>query len=283
MEITKILNNNVVLVLDPQHREQVVMGRGLAFQKQVGDRVDDSKVEKVFALQSDQLVARLSELLSHIPMEVMTTCDQIIQLASQRLGKLQENLYVALTDHCYFALERQRQGVPLSNALLWETRRLYPKEYALGVEALAIISSRLGVRLPDDEAGFIALHLVNGQLDGDMSQVKQITKVMQEILHLVKYQLRLEYDQEALSYHRFVTHLKFFAQRMFSHAQVPDDDVALYVAVKESYPQAWGCAEKISLFLAATYQRALSKEEMMYLSINIERVRKESCGTKTAE
>jgi beta-glucoside operon transcriptional antiterminator len=70
---------------------------------------------------------------------------------------------------------------------------------------------------------------------------------------------------------------------MFTHSQVPDDDAALYVAIKESYPKAWACAEKISLFLAATYQRALSKEEMMYLSINIERVRKESCGTKIAE
>jgi len=67
MIIAKILNNNVVVVLDDQLREQVVMGRGLAFQKQVGESLDDSKIEKVFALKNDQLVARLSELLGHIP------------------------------------------------------------------------------------------------------------------------------------------------------------------------------------------------------------------------
>ena len=36
-----------------------------------------------------------------------------------------------------------------------------------------------------------------------------MTRVMQEILQLVKYQLQLNYDEESLSYQRFVTHLKF--------------------------------------------------------------------------
>ncbi len=43
MQIAKVLNNNVVVVLDEQRREQVVMGRGLAFQKRVGDSLDESK------------------------------------------------------------------------------------------------------------------------------------------------------------------------------------------------------------------------------------------------
>lgn len=59
MKIAKILNNNVVVVLDEHGREQVVMGRGLAFQKRVGEELDKQRVEKVFALQNDELVHRL--------------------------------------------------------------------------------------------------------------------------------------------------------------------------------------------------------------------------------
>ena len=114
MQIAKVLNNNVVVVLDEHQREQVVMGRGLAFQKRPGDALDDSKIEKVFALQSDELVGRLGELLSQIPLEVMTTCDRIIDLARGRLGKLQESLYITLTDHCHFAIERQKKGIAQS-------------------------------------------------------------------------------------------------------------------------------------------------------------------------
>ncbi|SBJ16897.1 putative transcriptional antiterminator [Klebsiella pneumoniae] len=46
MQIAKVLNNNVVVVLDEHRREQVVMGRGLAFQKRPGDVLDDSKLKK---------------------------------------------------------------------------------------------------------------------------------------------------------------------------------------------------------------------------------------------
>ena len=209
MKIAKILNNNVVVVQDERGREQVVMGRGLAFQKRVGEALDTARVEKVFALQSDELVRRLGELLSQIPLEVMTTCDRIIGLAAQRLGKLQESLYITLTDHCYFAIERQKNGLAIKNVLLWDIKRLYPKEFELGQEARAIIARRLNVELEEDEAGFIALHLVTAQLNSEMPEVMHVTRVMQEILQLVKYQLQLEYDEESLSYQRFVTHLKF--------------------------------------------------------------------------
>ncbi|MGL5970227.1 MAG: BglG family transcription antiterminator LicT [Kluyvera sp.] len=276
MIIAKILNNNVVVILDAQQREQVVMGRGLAFQKRVGDKLDTSLIEKVFALQSDELTRRLGELLSQIPLEVITTCDRIIDLARSRLGKLQESLYITLTDHCHYAVERQKKGLAIKNALLWETQRLYPREFELGNEARAIIAQRLGVVLPEDEAGFIALHLVTGQLNNEMPEVMHITQVMQEILNLVKYQLRLEYDTSTLSYQRFVTHLKFFAQRMLSRNVVPDDDETLHNAIKENYALSWKCAEKIGLHIRNTYQRELTTEEIMFLTIHIERVRKDT-------
>ncbi|WP_426607031.1 BglG family transcription antiterminator LicT [Pantoea anthophila] len=275
MKIAKVLNNNVVVVQDEQGREQVVMGRGLAFQKRVGDSLDTAQIEKVFALQSELLVRRLEELLNQIPAEVMTTCDRIINLAAQRLGKLQESLYITLTDHCFFAIERQKKGLAIKNVLLWDIRRLYPREFELGQEARAIIARRLNVELPEDEAGFIALHLVTAQLNNEMPEVMDVTRVMQDVLQLVKYQLQLDYDESSLSYQRFVTHLKFFAQRMLTRTVVDDDDVSLHTAVKENYPKAWKCAVKIAQHLQQSYQRDLTAEEMMFLAIHIERVRKE--------
>ena len=265
MKIAKILNNNVVVVQDERGCEQVVMGRGLGFQKRVGDELDTALIEKVFALQSDELMRRLGELLSQIPLEVMTTCDCIIGQAAQRLGKLQDSLYITLTDHCYFAIERQKKGLAIKNVLLWDIKRLYPKEFELGQEARAIIAKRLNVELEEDEAGFIALHLVTAQLNSEMPEVMHVTRVMQEILQLVKYQLQLEYDEESLSYQRFVTHLKFFAQRMLTRTVVEDDDVSLHTAVKDNYAKAWKCAEKIAQHLNKSYQRELTTEEIMFL------------------
>ncbi len=164
MQIAKVLNNNVVVVLDEHRREQVVMGRGLAFQKRPGDVLDDSKIEKVFALQSDELVGRLGELLSQIPLEVMTTLRSHYRpgtrAAGQATGKFVHHINGSLS-FCYRAAEK---GIALRNVLLWEIKRLYPKEFALGQEVRAIIAKRLGAELAEDEAGFIALHLVTAQL-----------------------------------------------------------------------------------------------------------------------
>jgi beta-glucoside operon transcriptional antiterminator len=276
MKISKVLNNNVVLVLDEYNREQVVMGRGIAFQKNAGENINEIKIEKIFSLRSHELSARLAELLEQIPIEVMTTIDRIIEVSRSRLGKLQDSIYITLTDHCHFAIERKKKGIVIRNVLLWETRKLYPKEYQLGQEAIIIIQQRLGIKLSEDEAGFIALHLVTAQLDNDMPEVLYITRIVQDILQLVKYQLHLEYDEESLSYQRFVTHLKFFSQRMLSKNVVPDDDVSLHSAVKKNYRNAWRCAEKIGFHLQGNYQRSLTNEEIMFLAIHIERVRKDS-------
>ncbi|WP_025918569.1 BglG family transcription antiterminator LicT [Pectobacterium parmentieri] len=276
MKIAKILNNNVVTVIDENNNESVVMGRGLGFKKHSGDLLDETLIERVFVMKSGELTSRLQELLSEIPLDVITTADKIILLAKTRLpGKLQNSVYISLTDHCHFAIERHKQGVDIRNVLLWEIKRLYPKEFAVGLEALDIIEQRLAVRLPEDEAGFIALHLVNAQLDSEMPEVLQITKIMQEILNIVKYQLSLDYNEQALSYHRFVTHLKFFAQRLIGKNTVCSDDESLHDVVKERYQLSYHCAEKIQLHIIQKYHYTLTKEELMFLSIHIERVRTE--------
>ncbi|AOR65783.1 BglG family transcription antiterminator LicT [Pectobacterium wasabiae] len=276
MKIAKILNNNVVTVIDENNNESVVMGRGLGFKKHTGELLDETLIERVFVMKSGELTSRLQELLSEIPLDVITTADKIILLAKTRLpGKLQNSVYISLTDHCHFAIERHKQGVDIRNVLLWEIKRLYPKEFAVGLEALDIIEQRLAVRLPEDEAGFIALHLVNAQLDSEMPEVLQITKIMQEILNIVKYQLSLDYNEQALSYHRFVTHLKFFAQRLIGKSTVFSDDESLHDVVKERYQLAYHCAEKIQLHIAQKYHYTLTKEELMFLTIHIERVRTE--------
>ena len=70
------------------------------------------------------------------------------------------------------------------------------------------------VNLSEDEVGFIALHFVNAELNSEMEEVTQITKIIQEILNIVRYHLKISFDEESLDYHRFVTHLKFFAKRL---------------------------------------------------------------------
>lgn len=273
MRIAKILNNNAVIVVNAQQREEVVMGSGLAYKKRPGETLDATRIEKVFCLQSDELTSRLGELLRQIPLEVMIACDRIIAQAAQQLGELHESIYLTLTDHCHCAIKRHRQGLSLKNALLWDIARFYPREFATGQEACAIIAHRLNIQLPEDEAGFIALHLVTAQFNRAMPEVMEMTRVMQEILVLVEKQLQLTYIKDSLSYQRFVTHLKFFAQRMRSRTAEPGRGDTLCNTIKVNYVTAWRCTEEIASMLQQKYRYEMKKDEMMYLTIHIERIR----------
>lgn len=225
MRIEKVLNNNVVTVIDDQNFELVVMGRGLVFKKKRGDFLEEDKIEKIFTLSNQKLSDKLKTLLSEIPIEHMELSEEIINFAKLQLGKmLDDSIYVSLTDHISFALERFSKGMKIKNAMLWEIKKFYKEEYEVGKAALQIIHSKLGVRLPEDEAGHIALHLVNAELNEEMPNMVNITKIMNDILNIVKRHFRLEYDEESLAYYRFITHLKFFAQRLINGTPPPDNE-----------------------------------------------------------
>ncbi len=263
MKIEKVLNNNVVTVIDPRGIERVVMGRGIAFKKHSGDSIDDSLIEKVFSLESKEVSQKLKTLLSDIPVEYVECSDEIIRYAETVLGeKLHESIYISLTDHIHFAIDRHRQGLQLRNALLWEIKRMYRKEYAIGTKALSIIEETLGVLLPEDECAFIAMHLVNAQMNGEMRETISITNIVKDILNIVRRSFLIELDEDSLSYYRFLTHLKYFAQRVIQGTEVKDkeEDNPLHDLVVKQYPDANACAMKINDYTRKIYDESCPRK-----------------------
>lgn len=277
MKVHKILNNNVVVTLDPKGNELIITGRGVGFKKREGDPIDHKLIEKKFSLTNKKAIPKFAELLTEIPSNVLTTSEIIINHAKQVLdGKLQDSIYISLTDHIHFAIERHKQGFDIQNNFLWETKKFYPKEFEIGLYALTIIKERLSVELPEDEAGFITFHIINAQLNDTMPNIVNMTKIMREILNIVKYHFNFEYNEDSLAYQRFVTHLKFFAQRILSQGKPTQQDDYLYDLIRQKYEKSYHCTKQIDLHLIQQYQHPLSDDESMYLTIHIERLRKES-------
>ncbi len=273
MKIIKILNNNVI-VSEKDEQEVIVMGRGIAFNKRAGEEVSSDKIEKIFTLEDQDITTKFKSLIAEIPMEYMELSEKIIHYAKLKLGKkLNDSIYISLTDHIHFAIERYHNNLPIKNGLLWETKHLYNEEFEVGLEALNMICDQFNVILPEDEAGFIALHLVNAQLNEDMTNTVDMTKVIQDILTIVKYSFKIEFDESSLNYHRFITHLKFLAHRLVKgehYNNPPEDDLLNVIMTK--YPEAYKCSLKIKKFIEKQYRYELTEEEILYLTIHIERV-----------
>jgi beta-glucoside operon transcriptional antiterminator len=273
MFVEKVINNNIVTSFDHKAREIIVMGKGLGFGKKNGDLIDQSQIEKTFLLKNQKQSDQFMSLIEAIPLEHVQTSTEIIEYAKQELQKpLSENIYVALTDHLNFAIERYQKNIPIQNALLWEIKKFYRKEYEIGKAALGIIEERLGIILSNDEAGFIALHLVNADMGNNMNQSMTVMKMIQDILNIIKYFYQMELDEESMDYERLVTHLKFFIQRVYSgHSYERDDKEFLEMMIKQ-YPKAYACCKKIRDYINQKLNYEFQDEEMVYLIVHMKRI-----------
>ncbi|MEJ8764351.1 PRD domain-containing protein [Oceanobacillus sp. HCA-5259] len=278
MKVLKVINNNIVLSRNQNDQEVVVMGKGLGYKKKAGDVIDETKIENMYLNSKEWSVNKLTQMLSSIPMEHIQVANEVIGFAKVSLGKeLSENIFLTLTDHISYAIERYKEGMEIRNALLWEIKRFYNHEFLIGKEALSIIKNRLGVDLPEDEAGFIALHIVNAELDmGEVSRVSEMAKVIQNVLNIVKYHFNIELDEYSLNYERFITHLKFFFQRLFSNVKLNDAGMSSFIfMLKEKYTNEYACALKIKEYIKKEFDRDLEEDELIYLTIHIKRITSE--------
>ncbi|MFR2689713.1 MAG: PRD domain-containing protein, partial [Enterococcus faecium] len=92
---------------------------------------------------------------------------------------------------------------------------LFPKEYAIGKKTVKKISDKYHIKLSEDEAGFIALHLVNAQgIQSQQNNTYLFTITIQDILNIVRYYYKITFDEDSVHFFRFVTHLRFFLTRV---------------------------------------------------------------------
>ncbi len=274
MLIKKILNNNVILSENTAKQEIVAMGCGIAFKKKVGEVVTDSLIDKIYTYSDHEMLEKLKMLLADLPIEYMEISNEIISLAENKLGKkLNDSIYISLTDHIHMAVERFKNGNFVRNMMVWETQRFYPDEFAIGKEAVAKINKKFTINMPDDEAGFIALHIVDAYMEKGQPLADHIMRLMEDILNIVRYTAHIEFDASSIQYYRFVTHLKFFAKRIFQKLETKNEiDEEIVKFIKDKYGIADLCVNRIADFIEQKYHYHINSDERFYLMIHITKI-----------
>ncbi len=269
MKVQKVLNNNVVSSTNDNHNEVIVMGKGIGFQKKEGDLIQDSLIEKIFILNDKNILLKLERLLKY-SRRIFRNINEIIQYAQSQYGlSIRENAYLSLTDHIGFAVERMKCGMEITNVMLSDIKCFYKNEYEIGLKALEIINREVGVILPDDEAGFIALHILNSSLDQIGVNNLEAAKISHEILAIVNDFYKLSLDRESIKYYRFANHVNYLAKRLFNQSEDIESDDILYETVRKSFPNEFKCANLIKRRIYDDYGISISREELGYLIINL--------------
>ncbi len=272
MKVLKTINNNVVSCLDSDGRELVVMGRGLGFRARTGDHLDPADAEKIFRMDSPEEVSRLKNLFSQLPAELLELCNRIIDHATEALGhRLNESVYLTLTDHVHFAIDRIRKNMAFPNPLMTEVRVFYPREFAVGKYALELIRNEQNVNLPEDEAANIALHIVNAEYGSSLNMTIRAVQILQPVVEILNHWQGLNLNRDHLFYDELMVHLKFMAMQAFSRAEREWAGPKLAQTVSDYFPREYACAGAIIDCLAKAAGLEVPAAEQAYLAICIHR------------
>ncbi len=275
MRIKKVINNNILCVVDDRGSEMIVTGKGLGFKRKIGERVDPALFEKTYHMEDKAEQRKLRELCEQIPIEhLKLTQDLIEYIKGEITAPLNEALLITLADHISFAIKRKENGVEFTNPLQGAIMSYYPTEYHLGQHCLKIIQEETRANLNPSEAAFIAMHIVNAELNTSMSVMYDMTKLIEGTLEVVEYYYQKKFDRESLDFNRFIVHLRYFAQRLFQAAPRQEDeyDAEFQEMIIRSCKQHYKCAQHIAEYIRNAYQKEVSGEELIYLTIHLKRI-----------
>ena len=101
----------------------------------------------------------------------------------------------------------------------------------------------------------------------NLKQTMEVTKLMQEISNIVRYYFSVEFNTESVYYYRFITHLKFFAQRLLTDKEYEDDqDNELFNTIRQKYRTSYKCVEKIAEFISRKYEKMCIRDSPITVS-----------------
>lgn len=274
MVIEKVLNNNMVISRNQDGREVILKGKCIGFNRKKGDCVEPAQVERIFVPNDKNEIKRFQDFFAKLPQEYWEIAEQMTAYAREKCElSVSERVLLPICDHLSGAVERYQKGLTLKNPMLWEVKHLYPREYMVGDYGIGLVKKRFGILMEPDEAAFLAFHYVCAQLgEGGEGDLENITSLIRDIREIVEASYQIRLDEESWDYQRFMTHLKFFAKRMFGQGQSTSGDDEWFFLIREKYPGAYRCIVKIADYIHDTYHYELNREEMLYLMIHIEKI-----------
>lgn len=276
MKIKKVLNSSVILAIDEQHKEFVCFGKGIGYNKKIGDIVEEKTVDQIFAPIENNEIKEYLKLLESIPPLYLEMTQKIIVEAENELGcKLNTNIYFTLTDHLHFAVERAKKNINITNRVYWEIKNYYPQEFKIGMYALELLNKSVDITLPEEEAANIAFHIIDAKSEtNDSSDGMRYAKLIGEIVNLVRYSIGANLEKKGIHYQRFITHIKFFVERFFNNKMLKDENEQIFYQIATLYPESMEIAFRINSYLVKVYNEVIPKDELTYLAVHINRLQR---------
>lgn len=271
MRVVKRINNNAAICEDNAGHQLIALGNGIGFGELPREVSLDDVRRTFYGIDPKYL-----QFIDEVDPEVLEFSAQLADVVSQTVSyELSPNLPITLADHIQFAIKRSREHMVVSLPLAQDIEQSHPLEYRLGEMAVRGIKRTFNVRMQRQEAGGIALSIVNAMVkpsDRTAHASEMEEDLLKRATAIVERDLGVTVDRRAFVYTRFLTHVRYLIKRVSTGAPIESANEGLYEVMQEQYPRELSCARDISDEIEKTYGASLSKEEIVYLVLHVARI-----------
>lgn len=269
MKVIKNINNNVSLCLDDDGNEVIVFGKGVGFTRPPYE-IDKSKIQRVYYNIQPEYI----QVISAIPNKIIEICAKIIDYARSKMNiTFSDSIVFTLADHINFAIKRNNENLSVQLPIIQDIEYFYKNEMEIGREALTMVNDELQIHLPDEEAAFIALHIINAEQANLANDEANLDKeIIHNITKMIEVYFHFEINKQGFNYSRFVSHMRYLIQRKKENKLFINEHGNLYETLCLTYPETKKCVEWIWQYLKQTIECELTEEEIIYLMIHINRL-----------
>lgn len=268
--ITKILNHNSFMGIESKNdQECLIMGKGVAFGKKVGQTVSVTGDARVYSLK--ELIDRgeAKDIIKSVSPLCLELANEVLDQAEEEFGKVDRSILFTMADHLDFAVRRIQNGEQISNPLTDDIRIMFYKEYKVAGCIRDLLKEKLGIRIDEHEIGYIALHVHAAIVDENVSQAMEIARTVRECICMVEEETGKSIDVMSLSYNRLMNHVRYMVARAI-HGEKLKMSLNDYMSVK--FPGPYMTAEKICRKMEKSLKLPIPDIEIGYLAMHLERM-----------
>lgn len=268
--ITKILNHNSFMGIESKNdQECLIMGKGVAFGKKVGQTVSVIGDARVYSLKELTDRGEAKEIIKSVSPLCLELANEVLNQAEEEFGKVDRSIIFTMADHLDFAVRRIQNGEQISNPLTDDIRIMFYKEYKVAGCIRDLLKEKLGIRIDEHEIGYIALHVHAAIVDENVSQAMEIARTVRECICMVEEETGKSIDVMSLSYNRLMNHVRYMVARAI-HGEKLKMSLNDYMSVK--FPGPYMTAEKICRKMEKSLKLPIPDIEIGYLAMHLERM-----------
>ena len=268
--ITKILNHNSFMGIESKNdQECLIMGKGVAFGKKVGQTVSVTGDVRVYSLKELTDRGEAKEIIKSVSPLCLELANEVLNQAEEEFGKVDRSILFTMADHLDFAVRRIQNGEQISNPLTDDIRIMFYKEYKVAGCIRDLLKEKLGIRIDEHEIGYIALHVHAAIVDENVSQAMEIARTVRECICMVEEETGKSIDVMSLSYNRLMNHVRYMVARAI-HGEKLKMSLNDYMSVK--FPGPYMTSEKICRKMEKSLKLPIPDIEIGYLAMHLERM-----------